>query len=85
MIFTLLKRIFKEHSGAHLWVPILVVWLLSAFLDALLPWSRGEHIAWVPLWNWHSWPRQFLTHGRELAGIYLAFAWVVWHSYAKSK
>ena len=37
MLFMLLKRIFKEHAGVHLWVPIVVVMALSLLLDFALP------------------------------------------------
>ncbi len=85
MIFTLLRRIFREHGGAHLWVPILVVAFLSCVID-LLPflWSGGQ-IHWALIWNWSNfWAPWFRDRGRELIGIYLAFIWVVWQSVRKA-
>jgi hypothetical protein len=84
VIFTLLRRIFREHSGAHLWVPILVVLSLSACFDLLPTWWHGSPIEWVLLLDWHAWAHWLLVHWRELAGIYLAFLWIVWRSVRKA-
>jgi hypothetical protein len=87
VIFTLFKRIFKEHSGAHFWMPLVVVLLISVAVDLLPHLSVGGTIQLSLLGDWeHLWKpwAMDLTHGRlrELVGIYLAFIlvvlWSVW-------
>ncbi len=79
MISTLFRRIFREHSGAHLWVPIVVVMFLSIILD------RVPEIKWTISLDWlHGKEKWLLDRSRELAGIYLAFLWVVWRSVRKA-
>jgi hypothetical protein len=75
LVLTRLKRIVKEHSGAHLWAPIVVVVLLSLFLDVLLAGHTIEWRDWPGFWK----PLLF-DHWRELLSIYLAFTWIVWKS-----
>lgn len=82
MIFTLLRRVFKENTGAHVWLPIAVVALLSVVIDVVPFLWGGGTIQWMYFWkDWQGfWKPWFVEHGRELVGIYLAFAWVVWRS-----
>lgn len=80
MIFTLFRRIYREHSGAHLWMPFVIVLVLSIGTDLqpLLA-IHGNH--WETAWK--PWLHE-LIHGRahELVGIYLAFLavvlWSIW-------
>ena len=80
MIFKLLKRIFKEHAGAHFWIPIVVVIMLSFLLDLVVPLWRAHQLSLSSVLS-GNWLRGlqivFGDHGRELVSIYLAFAWVV--------
>jgi hypothetical protein len=86
VIFTLFKRIFKEHSGAHLWMPLVVVVLLSVAADLLPLLSSGGKIDWRLLRDgahvWTPWLNELPLRWRELVGIYLAFIfvflWSVW-------
>ena len=81
MIFTLLKRVFREHTGAHLWVPVAVTALLSAAIDLPVFLVHGGKIDWRLLSDWSAfWAPWLRDHWRELLGIYLAFIWVVWKS-----
>ena len=87
MIFVLLRRIFREHAGAHFWVPIVVVFMLSFFFDLVIPLWRAHQLSLSLLLSGnllHAIQLVFADHGRELLSIYLAFAWVVWHSVKKA-
>jgi hypothetical protein len=85
VLFTLFRRIFREHSWAHLWVPILVVAFVSGVVD-FPPFLRsGGEINWALIWDWsHFWAPWILHRGRELIGIYLAFLCVVLWSVRKA-
>jgi hypothetical protein len=85
VLVTLFRRIFREHSGAHLWIPIVVVAVLSVFLD-LVPflWNHNT-LDWTLVWKWADfWKPLLVRDYRELLGIYLAFVWVVWKSVRKA-
>src|SRR5689334_23237981 len=87
MLFMLLKRIFKEHAGVHLWVPIVVVMGLSLLLDFALPLWRAHQLSFSLLLSTsllNALKSGVSEHGREIVSIYLAFAWVVWRSVKKA-
>lgn len=92
MLYTLLRRVFKEHSGAHLWVPLLIVAILSAVSKISGILIVDNQIAWHNVLDWQlfwaPWLQasfdELLHSGRELLAIYLAFAWIMWKSVRKA-
>jgi len=72
MFFLLLQRVIKRHFGLHLLIPLLVVVLLSAVFDWLIPMSLGAHR------DWQAYRAHWLVErASELVGIYLSFVLVI--------